>query len=57
MFHRFALENSILDKHVRYIVVTYPVVIWALAGNLDKNYDAESPSRNGIFIGERASHQ
>ncbi|XP_054479363.1 uncharacterized protein LOC129111093 [Anoplopoma fimbria] len=46
----FVLENFVLDKHVRYILINYPVVIWALCGNLDKNYDAESPSRNGIFI-------
>ncbi|XP_069015491.1 uncharacterized protein [Embiotoca jacksoni] len=46
----FVLENLVLDKHVRYICVIYPVVIWALSGNLDKNFDAESPSRNGVFI-------
>ncbi|XP_029935815.1 uncharacterized protein LOC115379233 [Myripristis murdjan] len=46
----FSVENSVLDKHVRYILTVYPVVIWALSGNLDKNYDAASPSRNGIFI-------
>nr|XP_024659552.1 uncharacterized protein LOC112435340 [Maylandia zebra] len=46
----FVLENLVLDKHVRYVCITYPVVIWALSGNLDKNYDAESPSRNGVFI-------
>ncbi|XP_068438432.1 uncharacterized protein [Clinocottus analis] len=46
----FVLENFVLDKHVRYILIIYPVVIWALGGNLDKNYDAKSPSRNGIFI-------
>ncbi|XP_074550162.1 uncharacterized protein LOC141807844 [Halichoeres trimaculatus] len=46
----FILENLVLDKHVRYILIVYPVVIWALCGNLDKNYDAESPSRSGIFI-------
>ncbi|XP_028289338.1 uncharacterized protein LOC114453585 [Parambassis ranga] len=46
----FVLENSVLDKHVRYICITYPVMIWALSGNLDKNYDDKSPSRNGIFI-------
>ncbi|XP_061569609.1 uncharacterized protein LOC133423450 [Cololabis saira] len=46
----FVLENSILDKHVRYICINYPVVLWALTGNLDKNYDSNSPSRNGIFI-------
>ncbi|XP_073344172.1 uncharacterized protein [Pagrus major] len=46
----FVLENFVLDKHVRYILIVYPVVIWALSGNYDKNYNAESPSRNGIFI-------
>lgn len=52
MFGRFVLENFVLDKHVRYILIVYPVVIWALSGNLDKNYNGESPSRNGIFIGK-----
>ncbi|XP_041824760.1 uncharacterized protein si:ch211-161h7.5 [Melanotaenia boesemani] len=46
----FVLENFVLDKHVRYICITYLVVIWALSGNLDKNFNANSPSRNGIFI-------
>ncbi|XP_071398108.1 uncharacterized protein [Centroberyx affinis] len=46
----FILENFVLEKHVRYILTIYPVVIWALTGNLDKNYDAAAPSRNGIFI-------
>ncbi|KAJ0022909.1 hypothetical protein NQD34_015043, partial [Periophthalmus magnuspinnatus] len=46
----FVLENTVLDKHVRYILIVYPVVIWALSGNLDKNYIPESPNRNGIFI-------
>ncbi|XP_011487257.1 uncharacterized protein LOC101165850 [Oryzias latipes] len=46
----FALENSIFDKHMRYVLITYVVVIWALAGNMDKNYDANSPGRIGIFI-------
>lgn len=46
----FFLENVVLDKHVRYILVQYPVVIWALSGNLDKNYNPDSPNRNGIFI-------
>ncbi|KAF7669267.1 hypothetical protein LDENG_00203220 [Lucifuga dentata] len=46
----FITENFVLDKHMRYILIIYPVVIWALCGNLDKNYDANSPSRNGIFI-------
>ncbi|XP_077592564.1 uncharacterized protein LOC144209888 [Stigmatopora nigra] len=46
----FFMQNVILDKHMRYVLVDYPVVIWALAGNFDKNYNTESPSRSGIFI-------
>uniref|UniRef100_A0A3P8WJI0 Uncharacterized LOC103377224 n=1 Tax=Cynoglossus semilaevis TaxID=244447 RepID=A0A3P8WJI0_CYNSE len=46
----FLLENLVLDKHVRYMLTTYPVVIWALSGNLDKNYNPASPNINGIFI-------
>nr|XP_054607176.1 uncharacterized protein LOC107382836 isoform X1 [Nothobranchius furzeri] len=46
----FVLENFVLEKYVRYIFITYPVVIWALSGNMDKNYDTASPIGNGIFI-------
>ncbi|KAL2085131.1 hypothetical protein ACEWY4_018451 [Coilia grayii] len=46
----FAVENTVLDKHVRYILTIYPVVIVALTGNMTKNFHPESPSRNGIFI-------
>uniref|UniRef100_M4A525 Si:ch211-161h7.5 n=1 Tax=Xiphophorus maculatus TaxID=8083 RepID=M4A525_XIPMA len=46
----FVVENFVLDKHMRYVFIPYIVVIWALSGNMDKNYDASSPSRNGIFI-------
>ncbi|XP_077411116.1 uncharacterized protein LOC144040625 [Vanacampus margaritifer] len=46
----FFLQNVVLDKHMRYVLIDYPVVIWALAGNFDKNYNAESPSSSGIFI-------
>ncbi|XP_051910254.1 uncharacterized protein LOC127593076 [Hippocampus zosterae] len=49
VFVWFVLENFFLDKHVRYILVIYPVVIWALIGSYTKNYDAESPSQTGIF--------
>ncbi|XP_044195902.1 uncharacterized protein LOC122972714 [Thunnus albacares] len=44
----FIVENFVLDKHVRYILINYPVVIWALSGNLDKNYNAEPFIGNGI---------
>ncbi|XP_061614412.1 uncharacterized protein si:ch211-161h7.5 isoform X2 [Phyllopteryx taeniolatus] len=46
----FFLQNVVLDEHMRYVLVDYPVVIWALAGNFDKNYNAESLSRSAIFI-------
>ncbi|XP_068199840.1 uncharacterized protein [Antennarius striatus] len=45
----FILENSVLDKYVRYILTIYPVVIWALTGIFMKNYDAVAPSRNNIL--------
>lgn len=50
VFCRFFVEQLVLDKYVRYIFIIYPVVIWALAGNLDNHY-TKTPSRNGIFIG------
>lgn len=50
--HRFILENFVLDKHVRFILTIYPVVIWALTGVFMKNYNAEDPDHNDIFIGE-----
>ncbi|XP_017308183.1 uncharacterized protein si:ch211-161h7.5 [Ictalurus punctatus] len=46
----FVLENSFLEKHVRYILTVYPVIIVALSGNMTKNFDASAPGRNGIFI-------
>ncbi|XP_061523047.1 uncharacterized protein si:ch211-161h7.5 [Phycodurus eques] len=46
----FFLQNVVLDEHMRYVLVDYPVVIWALAGNFDKNYNAESLGRSAIFI-------
>nr|XP_046227984.1 uncharacterized protein si:ch211-161h7.5 [Scatophagus argus] len=45
----FVLENSVLDKHVRYILIIYPVVIWTLTGIFTKNYDTAAPTRNNIF--------
>ncbi|XP_030613146.1 uncharacterized protein LOC115799978 [Archocentrus centrarchus] len=46
----FILENSILDKYVRFILSIYPTVIWALTGVLTKNYNNAAPTRNNIFI-------
>ncbi|XP_026794068.3 uncharacterized protein si:ch211-161h7.5 [Pangasianodon hypophthalmus] len=45
----FVLENSFLDKHVRYILTVYPVIIVALSGNMTKNFDASAPGTNGVF--------
>ncbi|XP_047424510.1 uncharacterized protein LOC124995840 [Mugil cephalus] len=46
----FVMENFVLDKHVRFILTIYPVVIWALAGVFTKNYNTEAPTDNNIFI-------
>ncbi|KAM6977669.1 uncharacterized protein FYW47_002448 [Aplochiton taeniatus] len=45
----FVLENFVFEKHVRYILTIYPVVIVALSGNISKNYNASAPSRTDIF--------
>ncbi|XP_004081121.1 uncharacterized protein LOC101165601 [Oryzias latipes] len=46
----FILENSVLDKHVRFILSIYPVVIWALTGVYTKTYNPAAPTRNNIFV-------
>ena len=43
----FTLENTILDKYVRYTLSIYPVVIWALSASINKNWDAAK--RNSII--------
>ncbi|XP_038149570.1 uncharacterized protein LOC119788947 [Cyprinodon tularosa] len=45
----FFLENFILDRHVRFVLTVYPVVIWALTGVFTENYNAADPTRNNIF--------
>ncbi|XP_019897292.1 uncharacterized protein si:ch211-161h7.5 [Esox lucius] len=45
----FILENFVFEKHMRYILTIYPVVILALCGNMTKNYDEAAPSRNAYF--------
>ncbi|KAL2097390.1 hypothetical protein ACEWY4_006597 [Coilia grayii] len=45
----FFLENFVIDRHVRYILTIYPVVIWALVGNVYKNFDPKEPGRNAKF--------
>ncbi|XP_034562851.1 uncharacterized protein LOC117829331 [Notolabrus celidotus] len=46
----FVLENTVLDKHVRYILSIYPSVIWAITGVFSKNYVAQLPSRSNKFV-------
>ncbi|XP_042187597.1 uncharacterized protein LOC103175372 [Callorhinchus milii] len=48
----FCLENFVLDKYVHYTLTVYPVVIVALSGFLNNNFNINSPSRNNIYIGE-----
>ena len=43
----FSLENTILDKFVRYTLSVYPVVIWALSASINKNWDLAK--RNSII--------
>ena len=43
----FSLENTILDKFVRYTLTVYPVVIWALSASINKNWDPAK--RNSII--------
>ncbi|KAM4694881.1 uncharacterized protein O3C94_005299 isoform 1-T4 [Discoglossus pictus] len=46
----FLLENFLFDKYVRYTITVYPVVIVALSGALDKNFNRSDPDYNAIFI-------
>ncbi|KAF5892143.1 uncharacterized protein DAT39_018142 [Clarias magur] len=46
---KFAVENFVIEKHVRYVLTVYPVVIVALSGILSKHYDAAAPGRNAVF--------
>ncbi|XP_067309944.1 uncharacterized protein si:dkey-29d8.3 isoform X1 [Pseudorasbora parva] len=45
----FIVENFLIEKHVRYILTIYPVIIYALIGSLSKHYDAAAPGRNAVF--------
>ena len=45
----FSLENTILDKYVRYVFVVYPVVIWALIGVLADHWGKPGEKRNSVF--------
>ncbi|KAJ8272861.1 hypothetical protein GJAV_G00094290 [Gymnothorax javanicus] len=45
----FVVENFVFEKHVRYLLTIYPVVILALSGSIARNYDSAAPSKNNIF--------
>lgn len=40
----FIAEVTILDRYIRYILIVYPVVIWALGGIIANNYKAGEAS-------------
>lgn len=46
----FILENTVLDRFLRYVLSVYPVVIWALIGVLAKQWGNEDEEeRNSRF--------
>ncbi|XP_056599708.1 uncharacterized protein si:dkey-29d8.3 [Triplophysa dalaica] len=45
----FIVENFVIEKHVRYILTVYPVIIYALIGILSKHYNKADPGRNAVF--------
>ncbi len=49
----FILENTILDRYLRYTVTVYPVVIWYMAGIVAENWDSiqeDSTERNNVCM-------
>ncbi|XP_051538484.1 uncharacterized protein LOC127431892 [Myxocyprinus asiaticus] len=51
----FIAENFVFEKHLRYILTVYPVLIVDLSRNMTKNFDTADPSSNGIFLGDACS--
>lgn len=47
IFVWFILENTVLERFLRYTVTIYPVLIWALSASIAKNFDPAK--RNSIF--------
>ena len=49
----FLLENTILDRFLRYVIAVYPVVIWTLAGMIADRWDSmrdDITERNNLII-------
>lgn len=44
----FLLENTVLDRYIRYVYMVYPVVLWALSGVAAAHAD-DANKRNYIF--------
>ncbi len=45
----FILENTILDRYLRYVGIVYPVVIWALTGAVVAHWGKESDGQNPLI--------
>ena len=45
----FILENTVLDRFTRFVLVAYPTVIWALAGAVQGQWNKHENPRNQIF--------
>ena len=45
----FILEITILDAFARFVVIVYPVLIWANSGIISAQWGTEDNSRNSIF--------
>ena len=49
VFVYFLLENTVLDKYVRYVLVPYPVVIWGLIGIVAEHWGKPGETRNSVY--------
>ena len=45
----FILENTVLDRFARYVLIVYPVIVWSLAAILSAHWNQEDDNRNPIF--------
>lgn len=45
----FLLENTILDRFLRYVFAVYPVILWTLAGILVETWEGVAGGRNQLF--------
>lgn len=45
----FVIENTVLDRYIRYVFMVYPVAIWALSGVASAHYNEAGGERNFII--------